>query len=84
VMMTSETDSNIYLVMPLSRVFEDAQGGVSLARRALAERDPERARAMGIGIEPEQQKARVVAAVGDYLAGARRQRRNRVGNRQIR
>jgi len=48
---------NIYLRMPIQRVCEDARHGVSLARLAYAERDPEQALALGIGISPEQQRA---------------------------
>ncbi len=48
--------SNVYLHVPLSRVIADAGNGVALAMRALAVRDPRRARLMGIGISAEQQR----------------------------
>ena len=50
------TSNNPYLKMLLDRVRQDAVHGVSLARRALAERDPASARAMGIGVESNQQR----------------------------
>lgn len=52
--MNHERD-NIYRQMPLERVIEDARAGVSLARRALAVRDPEAAWRLGIGIEASKQ-----------------------------
>ena len=54
--MKPETKKNVYLEMPLQRVQADAQIGVSAARRALSIRDPQQARAMGIGITPSEQK----------------------------
>jgi len=43
--------------MPIEQCRADAKHGVRLARLAYAERDPEQARALGIGISPEQQRA---------------------------
>jgi len=50
-------DENPYFAMRLERVKQDAAHGVSLARRALAVRDPAAARLLGIGIEAWQQAA---------------------------
>jgi hypothetical protein len=55
--MENETEiDNVYMVMPLARVRVDAKAGVSLARRALAVRDPAAAQLLGLGIEPDHQK----------------------------
>lgn len=43
---------NVYMRMSIGRVIGDAKHGVSLARQALRIREPERARALGLGIEP--------------------------------
>ena len=59
--------TNPYLDMAIERVREDARAGVSLARQALAERDPLQARRLGIGLSPQQ--ARVFAATADFFAG---------------
>ena len=52
----SNDEPNIYLRMPLERVKADAEYGVTLARLALAERDPDAARAIGIGIPPKHER----------------------------
>jgi len=44
--------ANPYLIMPIERVKTDAVYGVSLARTALRQRDPEQADELGIGVEP--------------------------------
>jgi len=52
-----QTD-NIYLRMPIERVRQDAEHGVSLARQAWRLRDRDGAgRELGYVIEPEQQRA---------------------------
>jgi len=47
---------NIYLRIPIERCREDAIAGVSLAREAYTEREPEKARLIGIGVTAEQAK----------------------------
>jgi hypothetical protein len=67
---TMNDTHNPYLSMSIERVRQDALHGVSLAREAWRQRQPEQAaRALGAVVEPEQQKARVIAAVGAFLAG---------------
>lgn len=45
---------NPYLIMPIERVRTDAVYGVSLARTALRQREPEQADKLGIGVEPKK------------------------------
>lgn len=59
--MRQEAQDNIYLRMPLAQVKADAIHGVSAAREALRQRDPAAARAMGLGIEATEQRARIEA-----------------------
>jgi hypothetical protein len=44
--------ANPYLMMPIERVKVDAEYGVSLARSALRQREPELASKLRIGVEP--------------------------------
>jgi len=59
---SSKIQDNPYMKMCIERVREDAIAGVSLARRAYAERESEKAATLGIGISAGQQarKAPVV------------------------
>ncbi len=53
--MEPETD-NVYMLMPLERVRQDAKIGVSLARIAWRQRDPDgAAAALGHVMQPESQ-----------------------------
>jgi hypothetical protein len=80
----SDTSSNPYLIMPMVQVRADALNGVSLARAALRERDPEgTARELGRIVKPvagqrqADRKQRILAAVGGY----QRRRRGRTPRR---
>jgi len=47
---------NLYMLMPLDRVKADAAHGVFLAMQALRRRDLAGALAIGLGVEPAEQK----------------------------
>ncbi len=64
--MKPRIQTNAYLnpAMPLERIRQDSEHSVSLARRALAVRDPVAARLLHIGIDPSEQQQRVLVAGG--------------------
>ena len=57
----TQTKANVYLIMPLSRVIEDARAGVSAARVAWRIRDKDgAARELGHVIEPGEQAGKLI------------------------
>ncbi len=67
----SKAESNVYMRMPLVRVRQDAEAGVSLARAAYGLRQPAEARKLGIGVDASQQR-RVLKATKDFYRAKRR------------